>query len=270
VTGLRVTGLRVTGRHAAARRVAARRATAPVRVAVPVAAAIAAVAVTGCSAQSSGTPSVPASKAVALTTSPPASRPAATTRAATVPSAASTPAAASTSPATPVPASPAGQPQGALTAKVTILGAGSGLVPGGPAVRFRVTVTNRSAQTYSNVLPLVSLGHCTCTANTLFPAGTLQERESTSNVWMTIPYDVEGFGADYLKVSEPGGIQMISPGGVASFEYRVALKPATSAQVTTGQAALDVTLIALPGHTPIGAAPSASAPIAVQSGQPPA
>lgn len=269
LTPRRLTALRATGRHAAARRAMARRATAPVRVAVPAAAAIAAIAVSGCSAQSSGAPSVHASKAVALTTSPPASSPAASTPATTTPSAAST-AAASTAPSTPAPASPAGPRQGALTAKVTILGAGSGLVPGGPAVRFRVTVTNRSAQTYSNVLPLVSLGHCTCTANTLFPAGTLQERESTSNVWQAIPYDVEGFGTDYLKVSEPGGIQMISPGGVASFEYRVALKPATSAQVTTGQAALDVTLIALPRHTPIGAAPSASAPIAVQSGQPPA
>jgi hypothetical protein len=266
----RVTGRRVTARHAAARRAMAHRATAPVRVAVPAATALAVIAVTGCSAQSSGTPSVHASKAVALMTSPPASSPAATTPAATAPSAASMPPARSTAPATPAPASPAGPPQGALTAKVTIPGAGSGLVPGGPAVRFRVIVTNRSAQTYSNVLPLVSLGHCTCTAKTLFPAGTLQERESTSNVWQTIPYDVEGFGTDYLKVSEPGGIQMISPGGVASFEYRVALKPATSAQVTAGQAALDVTLIALPGHTPIGAAPSASAPIAVQSGQPPA
>ena len=267
-TGLRVTGLRVTGRHAAARHVTARRAAAPVRVAVPVAAAIAAITVSGCSAQPSGAPSVHASKAAALMTSPPASSPAATIPAATTPTSASTPAAASTSPAVPAPASPAGQPQGALTAKVTILGAGSGLVPGGAAVRFRVTVTNRAAQTYSNVLPLVSLGHCTCTANTLFPAGTLQERESTSNVWQSIPYDVEGFGSDYLKVSEPGGIQMISPGAMASFEYRVALKTATSAQVTTGQAALDVTLIALPGHTPIGVAPSASAPIAVQSGQP--
>ena len=143
-------------------------------------------------------------------------------------------------------------------------------MPGGPAVRFRVTVTNGSAQTYANVLPLVSLGHCSCTANTLFPAGSLAERESTTNVWQPIPYDVEGFGTGYLNVTDPGGIQLISPGGVATFEYRVALKPATSAQVTQGQGAIDVTLITLPGHTPIGAAPSASAPIGVQSGQPPA
>jgi hypothetical protein len=38
--------------------------------------------------------------------------------------------------------------------------------------------------------------------------------------------------------------------------------------VAGGQAALDVTLSALPGHTPIGDAPAASAPIDVQSGQP--
>ncbi len=131
-------------------------------------------------------------------------------------------------------------------------------------------MTNGSARTYANVLPLVSLSHCSCTANTLFPAGSLAERESTTNVWQPIPYDVEGFGAGYLNVTDPGGIQLISPGGVATFEYRVALKPATSAQVTRGQGAIDVTLIRLPGHTPIGAAPSASAPIGVQSGQPPA
>jgi len=252
----------------------ARRAATPLRVAVPATAALAAIALTGCSSPSAAAPTGHASKAAALSASPPASSPATppttappTAAAATAPAAAGS---ASTAPATPAPASPAAQPPGALTATVTILDGGSGLVPGGPAVRFRVTVTNRSAQTYSNLLPLVSLGHCSCTANTLFPAGKLQERESTSNVWQTIPYDVEGFGTDYLQVNEPGGIQLISPGGVATFEYRVALKPATSAQVTRGQAALDVTLLTLPGHTPVGQAPSGSAPIGVQSGQPPA
>ncbi len=249
---------------------AARRPTTSLRVAVPAAAALAAIVLTGCSSPSPAAPTVHASKAVALATSAPASVPATPAAAATSTPAASTSPAAAAPPATPAPATPAAQPQGALTAKVTILGAGSGLVPGGPAVRFRVTVTNGTARTYANVLPLVSLGHCSCTASTLFPAGSLAERESTTNVWQPIPYDVEGFGTDYLKVTEPGGIQLISPGGVASFEYRVTLKPATSAQVTRGQAALDVTLIALPGHTPIGYAPAASAPIDVQSGQPPA
>ncbi len=249
----------------------ARRAATPLRMAGPATAAtavLAAIALAGCSSPSPAAPSVPAHKAAALST-PPGSSPATPPPATSAPPAA-TPSAASTAPATPAPASPAAQPAGALTATVTILGGGSGLVPGGPAVRIRVIVTNRSAQTYSNLLPLVSLGHCSCTANTLFPAGTLQERESTSNVWQTIPYDVEGFGTDYLKANEPGGIQLISPGGVATFEYRVALKPATSAQVTPGQASLDVTLVTLPGHSPVGLAPSGSAPVAVQSGQPPA
>jgi hypothetical protein len=137
-------------------------------------------------------------------------------------------------------------------------------------VKFLVTVTNGGQQTYSNILPLVSLGHCSCTANSLFPAGKLQERESTSNAWQTIPYDVEGFGTDYLNVMEPGGIQEISPGAAAVFEYRVKLSPATSAQITRGTGSLDVTLIQLPTHAQIGVSPAGSTPVDVQSGQPPA
>jgi hypothetical protein len=137
-------------------------------------------------------------------------------------------------------------------------------------MRFTVTVTNATSQTFSNILPLVSLGHCACTSSTLFPDGTLQERESTTNVWQTIPYDVEGLGAGYLNVTEPGGIQMISPGATATFEYRLALKPATGAQVTRGTGPIDVTLIALPGHAQIGPSPAASVPVDVQSGQSPA
>jgi hypothetical protein len=206
----------------------ARRAAGPARVAMPAAAAITVITLKGCS---------PHSPAVAV------AAPAAAT--VTRPTATAT-----------VTGPPASAPAAA-----------PGLVPGGQPVRFRVTITNNSGRAYSNILPLVSLGHCSCTASTLFPKGTLQERASTSSFWPAIPYDVEGFGADYLDVAEPGGIQMISPGGTATFEYRVALSPATSAQVTRGTGA---TLIRLPGHSPVGRAPSASAPVDVQSGSPPA
>lgn len=246
------------------------RAVAPRRLAIAAALALAALAaVTGCSSSPPAAPSAQATPIAPAATTAGASHTAGQggpAVAAATPSPSPTP----TSPAPSAPATPVAQPPGPLTAKITILDTETGLVPGGSAVRFMVTVTNASSQTYSNVLPLVSLGHCACTSNTLFPAGTLQERESTSDVWQTIPYDVEGFGTDYLDVTEPGGIQMISPGATASFEYRVALNPATSAQVTRGMAAIDVTLIALPGHAPIGHSPAASAPVDVQSGQPPA
>jgi hypothetical protein len=234
------------------------------RVAVPAAFAAAAIgAVTGCSAHA--TPSAnpaPAASSASPTTAP--SAPVATPVA--------TPAATSAPVATPAPTSSATttSTQGKLAAQVDILGTPTGLVPGGRYVKFLVTVTNGSTQTYSNVLPLVSLGHCSCTANSLFPAGKLQERESTSNMWQTIPYDVEGFGTDYLNVMEPGGIQEISPGTAAVFEYRVKLSPATSAQVTRGTGSLDVTLIQLPTRAQIGASPAGSTPVDVQSGQPPA
>jgi hypothetical protein len=246
----------------------ARTGAARGRMAVPAAVAIAAIAgISGCSSSVPATPNVPATPAAA-TASPTA------TSSAPVTSPSPTPAAVPSAPATPAPSAPAGTAAGtaggAPTAKVTILGSRTGLVPGGSAMKFMVTVTNTTAQSYSNILPLVSLSHCFCTANTLFPAGTLQERESTTNVWQTIPYDVEGFGTDYLQVDEPGGIQELDPGAIATFEYRVALSPATSAQVTRGAGAFDVTLIALPGRTQIGTSPAASAPIDVQSGQPPA
>jgi len=245
-------------------------ARAMARTAVPAALAAAAItAVTGCS--SHGTPGGQVTPPPVITSpgqptpTATAPAPAATVAASPAPAASSSPQA--QSPQTPPPAPPL--PTG-LTTKITILGTSTGLVPGGKAVKFTVTVTNSSTHPYGNILPLVSLGHCNCTANSLFPSGKLQERESTSNVWQTIPYDVEGFGNDYLNVTQPGGIQELPPGGVATFEYRVSLSPATSAQVTHGTGSLDVTLLPLPSHTPIGQSPAASQPIDVQSGQPPA
>ncbi len=238
---------------------------APGRVLIPAGFALAAIAaVSGCSSLSSA-PSAHAAPAT------PVASPG-------QPAPATTPAPAATVAASPAPSPspslqappPAPAFHSGLTTKIAILGASRALVPGGAPLRFMVTVTNSSTHPYGSILPLVSLGHCSCTANSLFPAGTLQERESTSNVWQTIQYDVEGFGTDYLNVTEPGGIQELPPGGVATFEYRVALSPATSAQVTRGTANLDVTLLPLPSHTPIGNSPAASAPVEVLSGQPPA
>jgi hypothetical protein len=244
------------------------------RVAIPAAFAAATLAaLTGCSSLS--TPSAsPAPAASAASASP-----------STAPSTATTPSAAPATPpaATPAPAATPTPVQtssgttttttstaGQLAAQVDILGTPTGLVPGGSWVKFLVTVTNGTSQTYSNVMPLVSLGHCSCTANSLFPAGKLQERDSTSNEWQTLPYDVEGFGTDYLNAMDPGGIQELSPGAAAVFEYRVKLSPATSAQITRGAGSLDVTLIQLPSHAQIGASPAGSTPVDVQSGQPPA
>jgi hypothetical protein len=243
----------------------ARRARAAVivtRVAIPAAFAAAAIAmVSGCSSPT--TPTASPGPAATSASAPPASPPSA-------PATPSTPTPAATPTPVPTSSTTTTSTQGTLAARVDILGTATGLVPGGSWVKFLVTVTNGTTQTDQNVLPLVSLGHCSCTANSLFPAGKLQERESTSNVWQTIPYDVEGFGTDYLNVMEPGGIQMISPGAAAVFEYRVKLSPATSAQVTRGTGSLDVTLIQLPGHAQIGVSPAGRAAIDVQSGQPPA
>ena len=136
-------------------------------------------------------------------------------------------------------------------------------------MQFTVTVTNSTTHGYSDIAPLVSMSHCACTPSSLFPAGTLRELSSQAGSWRRVPYDVEGFGTDFLMVTQQAGIQL--PAGASeSFEYRVALNPATSAQVTRAMGSIDVTLIALPAHTQIGVSPAAGAPIDVQSGQPPA
>jgi hypothetical protein len=239
---------------------------------LPIWAALA-VASAGLAASGCQSPSPAAAAAAAPVTASPSSPAAPPARASGSPAAPSAPsaalpqAAASSSPAAaasgPAPAS------GALSARISGITAGSALVPGGPAVQFTVTVTNSTAHGYSGIAPLVSMSHCACTPSSLFPAGTLRELSSQTGSWRRVPYDVEGFGTDFLMVTQQAGIQL--PAGASeSFEYRVALSPATSAQVTRAMGSIDVTLIALPAHTQIGVSPAAGAPIDVQSGQPPA
>jgi hypothetical protein len=243
------------------------------KVTIPAAAVAAAIALSGCSPHPAAAPATHRTHVVhTAATRRPARAPHRPAPAATPTQAAAQPPA----PATPAPTtapsappSPSAPPAGALTASIDVLNGQNGLLPGGQAVDFEVTVTNHSSQTYSNILPLVSLGHCSCTANTLFPQGFMQERESTSNVWQTIAWAVEAYGMDFLGAQEPGGIQSLSPGGSASFEYRVYLDRATSAQVTRGTANFDVTLVTLPGHHPLTPVPTASAPIDIQAGNPP-
>jgi hypothetical protein len=125
-------------------------------------------------------------------------------------------------------------------------------------VSFTVTVTNAAGHGYSDLGPLVSLSHCACTRSSLFPAGTLQER-SPDGSWQNISYDIEGFGTDFRYVTQQPGIQL-GAGTSESFGYRIALSPATSAQVTRGTAEVDVTLEELPAHTPIGRYPEHQRP----------
>jgi hypothetical protein len=130
-----------------------------------------------------------------------------------------------------------------------------------------VTIANATSRDDPGLALLVSLGPCGCTRSRRFPAGTLQER-SAAGSWKDLFYDTEGSGRDYLDIAQQPGLSLAA-GATASFRYRLRLSPASSAQVTGGAAAIDVTLLALPEHQPLGAVPAARAPVEVRSGSPP-
>lgn len=127
---------------------------------------------------------------------------------------------------------------------------------GGPAIEFTITITisNVSGQTYTNITPLVSLGHCLCTdGNTSpAPAGTLRLRQQ-DGTWQTIHYVHEGTGMDYL-----GQTQLVD-GATVSFTYRLSLNATQQPPVHNGQTGIDVTVVNLPDHTAQGTSPAAVA-----------
>ena len=207
------------------------------------------LAVTGCGSVSGGgsgaspTPAAPASSAPA-------------------------PVSPSVNPGGPMSPSLAGTPSGGAPVAVVISGLPGrpALAPGGPALTFMVTLRNQGSSAYHDVTPVVSMGHCACTGApiALAPEGTLQERDPATGSWRTVRYNPEGGGTDFLLVVQQPGISL-PPGGSASFTFRVAFTRQQRETLKAGTTAIDVTVVQLPGHTPVGApVPSASVPVAVQ------
>jgi hypothetical protein len=108
------------------------------------------------------------------------------------------------------------------------------------------------------------MGHCACT-NTplaLAPEGTLRERDPATGIWRRVPYNREGSGTNFLSVVQQPGFTL-KPGARASFTFRVALSARQKPRFQAGASAIDITVVQLPAHTSIGAAPGASVRIQV-------
>jgi hypothetical protein len=129
------------------------------------------------------------------------------------------------------------------------------LAPGGPAIEFTVTLTNATGQTYRNITPIVSMGHCSCIGGPASPApdGTLQLRQS-GGTWLTIPYVRQGTGTDYLDQTQLPGITL-APGEDASFTYRLSLTAKQQAAIRDGQGSFEFTVVSLPAHTILDTGP---------------
>ncbi|MGE5135795.1 MAG: hypothetical protein ACM32E_23155 [Gemmatimonadota bacterium] len=174
----------------------------------------------------------------------------------------------SVNPGGPISPSVAGTPSGGKPVAVVISGLPGqpALTPGGPALTFMVTLQNHSGTAYHDVTPVVSMGHCTCTGTpiALAPEGTLAERDPATGNWRRVRYNPEGGGTDFLLVVQQPGISLPA-GGSASFTFRVSFTRQQRETLKPGTTAIDVTVVQLPGHTPVGApVPSATVPVAVQ------
>ena len=149
---------------------------------------------------------------------------------------------------------------GPLDPAVAITGLPStpALAVGGPAMEFTVTISNVSGQTYTNITPLVSLGHCSCTGGNTSPApaGTLQLRQA-DGTWQTVQYVREGTGMDYLTQTQMPGLTL-ADGAMVSFTYRLSLNATQQPPVHNGGTIIDVTMVNLPDHTTRGTSPAAA------------
>lgn len=136
------------------------------------------------------------------------------------------------------------------------------LTPGGPALSFTVLLHNPTSTDYAQVGLVVSFAHCSCTASTLFPSGTLTVLDPRFSGTQPAPYDVEGFGTGFLNKTAVPAIA-IPAGRTDIFTFHVRLSSAPSATVSSGTSNLDVTLTDAANNQPVGPSPLASLPISI-------
>lgn len=153
------------------------------------------------------------------------------------------------------------QPSSGLQVDITPEG-GIALTPGGPAVAFTVLLHNPTTTDYAQVGLVVSFAHCTCTTSTLFPSGTLSVVDPRFSGTQSAPYDVEGFGTDFLNQTAVPAIA-IAAGTTDVFTFHVQLSASQPANVSSGTSNVDVTLTDAANNQQVGPSPLAALPISI-------
>lgn len=141
------------------------------------------------------------------------------------------------------------QPEGGIT-----------VTPGGSTVDFKILLHDETTTDWAQVGLVVSFSHCSCTANSLFPAGTLTVDDPRSSGTQSAPYNVEGFGTDFLNQTAVPAIAIMAE---TTQIYTFHLHVNSSSSVHSGTANVDVTLTDAANNQPVGASPAASLPISV-------
>ena len=111
---------------------------------------------------------------------------------------------------------------------ITGLPVNASLRYGARPVQFAVTIRNGTAHRYRNILPIVSLGHCTCSPYEAqqAPGGTMAELDTATGTWNSIYYDSQGPSDDYLLVAPAQFPSLtLGPGTTAGYRLRIAFSP---------------------------------------------
>ncbi len=139
------------------------------------------------------------------------------------------------------------------------------LRPGGAPMRFSVTLVNTTTTDFAQVGMVVSLGHCSCGApgSQMMPAGSMRMLDPDTKAWVTVPYDVEGTGMDFIHETLVPPF-VLEHGQTITYQLEVQLNAQQDFTVGKGGSAINVTMTNVTTNTAIGVSPTASLPIAVE------
>lgn len=119
---------------------------------------------------------------------------------------------------------------------------GTNVRPGGPPMRFTVTLVNNGAD-IAAVGMVVSLGHCSCgpPGARMMAEGSMRMLDPQTNAWVTVPYVREGTGMDYISQNLVRPFPLIR-GRTVTYQLEMQLNAEQGFNVTKGKSSIGVTL----------------------------
>src|SRR5262249_22982138 len=122
------------------------------------------------------------------------------------------------------------------------------LAVGGDWLQLTATITNGTSSTATQIAPVLSLGHCTCSDPDvgLPPVGQMQTLDPATGAWRDITFDPEGSGADYRDVAQVAATNL-APGATWSVTYRIRINAQQPRPIHAGNGLIDVSVVTHPG-----------------------
>jgi hypothetical protein len=147
---------------------------------------------------------------------------------------------------------------------ITIAAQGSTTVrPGGPPMRFTVTLVNTTATDISQVGLVVSLGHCSCgpPGARMMPTGSMRMLDPNTNAWSAVSYVREGTGMDFIYRTLVPPFEL-RRGQRITYQLEMQIDADQDFAVGKGESTIDATRADVSAHRQIG--PQAALRIALE------